>query len=154
MALRNYAYDYEEYKKVDKKPTIKLLKNKNINKNVKSKASKSSLVFATLCIFTMLVVINFRYNIISEKNLTVQRLEMAQVEAEGLLTAAEVEYSKMVDIVEVEAYAKQQLGMQEPEKSQMVYLGSDYNRQIVSNDSQGFFSSIVNSVKQMISEIF
>ena len=154
MALRNYAYDYEEYKKVDKKPTIKLLKNKNINKNVKSKASKSSLVFATLCIFTMLIVINFRYNIISEKNLTVQRLEMAQVEAQGLLTAAEVEYSKMVDIVEVEAYAKQQLGMQEPEKSQMVYLGSDYNRQIVANDSQGFLGELINSVKQMISEIF
>jgi len=154
LALRNYAYDYEEYKKVDKKPTIKLLKNKNINKNVKSKASKSSLVFATLCIFTMLIVINFRYNIISEKNLTVQRLEMAQVEAQGLLTAAEVEYSKMVDIVEVEAYAKQQLGMQEPEKSQMVYLGSDYNRQIVANDSQGFLGELINSVKQMISEIF
>jgi len=154
LALRNYAYDYEEYKKVDKKPTIKLLKNKNINKNVKSKASKSSLVFATLCIFTMLIVINFRYNIISEKNLTVQRLEMAQVEAQGLLTAAEVEYSKRGDIVEVEAYAKQQLGMQEPEKSQMVYLGSDYNRQIVANDSQGFLGELINSVKQMISEIF
>lgn len=154
MALRNIAYDYEDYKKVEKKPRIKLIKNKNIKKNVKVKANRVSLVFATLSIFAMLVVVNYRYNIISEKNLKVQRLEMAQVEAEGLLTAAEVEYSRMVDIVEVEAYAKQQLGMQEPEKNQMVYLGSDYDKQYISNDTQGFFSSIINTVKQMISEIF
>lgn len=150
MALRNYAYDYEEEKKVK----VKLIKNKNLNKNIKTKANKSSLVLATLCIFSMLVILNYRNNIISEKNLTVQRLEMDQVEASSLLTAAEVEYSKMVDIVEVEAYAKQQLGMQEPEKSQMVYLGSNYNKQIVTNDAQGFFEGVVNSVKQMISEIF
>jgi len=154
MALRNYAYDYDLEKKLEKKTTIKLIKNKNFSKNVKSKANRASLVFATLCIFAMLVVINYRYNIISEKNLRVQRLQIAQVEAEGLLTAAEVEYSKMIDIVEVEAYAKQQLGMQEPEKNQMIYLGSEYNKQIVKNDSEGFFSNLLNDVKQKISEIF
>lgn len=154
MALRNYAYDYEEYRKEDKRPNIKLIKNKNVSNKSKNKVSKVSLVFSTLCIFAMLVIISYRYNLISEKNLTVQRLEMSQIEAEALLTAAEVDYSKMVDIVEVEAYAKQQLGMQEPEKSQMVYLGSDYNKPIVANNTQGFFSNLLNSVKQKISEIF
>ena len=154
MALRNYAYDYDDYKKVEKKPTVKLIKNKNIKRIAKAKANRSSLVLTTLCIFAMLIVINYRYNIISEKNLTVQRLEMSQVEASALLTAAEVEYSKMVDIVEVEAYAKQQLGMQEPEKSQMVYLGSDYNKQTLANNAEGFLSNLVNNLKQKISEIF
>ena len=90
MALRNYAYDYDDYKKVEKKPTVKLIKNKNIKRIAKAKANRSSLVLTTLCIFAMLIVINYRYNIISEKNLTFQRFEMSQVEASALLTAAEV----------------------------------------------------------------
>ena len=155
MALGNFAYDYNSQRKVkeEKGPSIRLIRNTNASKKRKAKASRASLVFTTLCIFAMLVVINYRYNIISEKNLTVQRLEIAQTEAAALLTNAEVEYNKMVDIVEVEAYAKQQLGMQEPEKSQMVYLASDYEKQVVA-DSGNFITKIVDQIKQKINDIF
>ncbi|MBR5228107.1 MAG: hypothetical protein IKV94_05690 [Clostridia bacterium] len=155
MALGNFAYDYNSQRKekVEKGPSIRLIRNTNASKNRKAKASRASLVITTLSVFAMLVVISYRYNIISEKNLTVQRLEIEHTEAAALLTNAEVEYNKMVDIVEVEAYAKQQLGMQEPEKSQMVYLASDYEKQVIS-DSGNFITKIVDDIKQKIKDIF
>ena len=156
MAQSSVAYDFEPAKKtkVTKKPEFKIIKNKNLNKHKAHKSSKTSLVISTLLIFAMLIIINYRYNIISEKNLTVQRLQMAETEANALLTNAEIEYSKMVDIVEVEAYAKQQLGMQEPEKSQMVYIGSSYAENTISDSSENGISGIINTIKQKINEIF
>lgn len=154
MALRAYDFEPERKQKETKKVQFKVIKNKNVNKNKAKKANKTSLVITTLLIFGMLIVINYRYNIISEKNLEVQRLQIAEAEANALVTNAEIEYSKMVDIVEVEAYAKQQLGMQEPEKSQMVYVGSEYNGKSVTGATQSGISNIINTIKQKISEIF
>lgn len=154
MALRAYDFEPERKQKETKKIQFKVIKNKNVNKNKAKKANKTSLVITTLLIFGMLIVINYRYNIISEKNLEVQRLQIAEAEANALVTNAEIEYSKMVDIVEVEAYAKQQLGMQEPEKSQMVYVGSEYNGKSVTGATQSGISNIINTIKQKISEIF
>lgn len=156
MAQANTAYDFEPAKKVKdtKKPEFKVIENKNLNKTKARKANKTSLVVATLLIFAMLVVVNYRYNIISEKNLTVQKLLMEEAEANALLTNAEIEYSKMVDIVEVEAYAKQQLGMQEPEKSQMVYVSSEYTGRTNSISSESGFAHVINIIKQKINEIF
>lgn len=155
MALRNYVYDFEQVKEEKKtKENIKLVKNKNVKKVQQKKANRTSLIVTLFAIFTMLIVINYRYNIISEKNLTVQRLQISETEAQALLTNAEIEYNKMVNIVEVEAFAKQQLGMQEAEKSQMVYLSSDYGKQVVVNSTDNFFVKIVNNIKQKINEIF
>lgn len=154
MALRAYDFEPERKQKETKKVQFKVIKNKNVNKNKAKKANKTSLVITTLLIFGMLIVINYRYNIISEKNLEVQRLQLEEAEANALVTNAEIEYSKMVDIVEVEAYAKQQLGMQEPEKSQMVYVGSEYNGKSVTGATQSGISNIINTIKQKISEIF
>lgn len=154
MALRAYDFEPERKQKETKKVQFKVIKNKNVNKNKAKKANKTSLVITTLLIFGMLIVINYRYNIISEKNLEVQRLQLEEAEVNALVTNAEIEYSKMVDIVEVEAYAKQQLGMQEPEKSQMVYVGSEYNGKSVTGATQSGISNIINTIKQKISEIF
>lgn len=156
MAQSNVAYDFEPAKKVKdtKKPEFKVIKNKNLKKIKARKANKTSLVVTTLLIFVMLVVVNYRYNIISEKNLTVQKLQIAESEAAALLTNAGIEYSKMVDIVEVEAYAKQQLGMQEPEKSQMVYVGSNFDGKKVSSSTNSGITSVIDTIIQKINEIF
>lgn len=156
MAQSNVAYDFEPVKKVKetKKPEFKVIKNKNLKKAKARKANKTSLVVTTLLIFAMLVVVNYRYNIISEKNLTVQKLQIAESEAASLLTNAGIEYSKMVDIVEVEAYAKQQLGMQEPEKSQMVYVGSNFDTKTVSSSTNSGIASVIDTIIQKINEIF
>lgn len=156
MAQLNVAYDFEPAKKVKstKKPEFKVMKNKNLKKIKARKANKTSLTVSTLLIFAMLVVVSYRYNIISEKNLTVQKLQIAETEANDLLTNAEIEYSKMVDIVEVEAYAKQQLGMQEPEKNQMVYIGSEYDGKTISNSSKSGETGVIDTIIQKINEIF
>lgn len=156
MAQTNVAYDFEPAKKVKdtKKTEFKVIKNKNLKRIKARKANKTSLIVSTLLIFVMLVVVNYRYNVISEKNLTVQKLQIAETEAASLLTNAEIEYSKMVDIVEVEAYAKQQLGMQEPEKNQMVYVGSEYDGKKVSDSSESGATSVIDTIIQKINEIF
>lgn len=151
MALRDYAVDYEDYRKPQKQNKFKIIKN---NKKSKvHKANKASLVLSLFSVFSMLVIISYRYNIISEKNLEVQRLQISEEEVNAILTNSEVDYSKMVDITSIEAYATQQLGMQEPEKSQIVYLSGNYDTQYVAN-SNNVFANFVNNVKQKINEIF
>lgn len=153
MALRNLAMDFEPAKKQTRKPKIKVISNKG--KKVHAKvSSKTSLILSTLCVFSMLIILNYRYNLISEKNLTVQRLEIREDEVGALLTNSEIDYKKMVDISQVEAYAKQQLGMQEPEKNQMVYVGSNYKKQVVMGNNNGLLGNIISQIKQKINEIF
>ena len=66
VAQRKYLYDLSvPVKKTVKKQEekFKLIKNKNIN----IKSNKATLVLTTLAIFAMLMIVTYRYNLISEK---------------------------------------------------------------------------------------
>jgi len=152
-AARKYLYDLSlpEKKTVQKEEKFKLIKNTNKNS---IKTNKATLVLSTLMIFTMFMVITYRYNVISEKNLEVQQLKEDLEVAKSELATSAIALEQVMDVNYVESYAKQQLGMQKPEKSQLIYVnmeGSDTVSKVTENN---VFSELAQKVKSMIEKVF
>lgn len=128
---------------------------KNANKNVKSKKNSVSLFLFILCGFGMAMIITYRFNLINEKNLEVQKLKSELVTAEATLTGSQIEVEQKTDINKIEAYAKQQLGMQKPDKNQTIYVDTSENVEKVEvENSTTFFGNIVDSIKNFTRNIF
>jgi len=153
-AARKYLYDLSlpEKKTIQKEEKFKLIKN--TNKNNISKTNKATLVMATLIIFAMFMVITYRYNVISEKNLQVQKLKEDLVIAKSELATSEIALEQVMDVNYVESYAKQQLGMQKPEKSQLIYVNMDSEDTVNKLSSSNMFNELAQKVKSMIEKVF
>lgn len=159
-STKNLAYDLsydEDYvstspkklNEINKSKTISYAKSQgtisNINTQIKNKiASKNkvALIGTVLLISGLFGTLSYRYNLISEKNLQIQRLNIELNDVQAELTNAEIALSGMVDIEEIEAYAKQQLGMKEMSKNQIVYVETDTNTSIISPDKENLFEKI------------
>jgi len=161
IADRAYAYDLSvpeiapDY--MPNKKDFKIIKaprkveNTNNSKKIKAQPkSKLSLVLSVVALFTMAIVISYRYNLISEKNLEVQRLKMDQVVANSELATTEVAIERIIDKDTVESYAKQQLGMQKPEKSQIVYINSNYETKVEQVSEKNIFEKGLEKLKNLI----
>lgn len=163
IANKAYAYDLSvpEFKpdytpdtrdfRIIKNPNAQ--RNKQVGKFQKHKAqpkSKLSLVLSVVAIFTMLIVISYRYNVISEKNLELQRLKMEQTNVNSVLATTEIAVEQIIDKDTVEAYAKQQLGMQKPEKSQIVYINSEYDTKVEQVANKNILEKGLNKLKNLI----
>ncbi len=130
-------------------------KNKIARKNAVKKKKNLSMVAFILTGFMMAMVVTYRFNIISEKNLEAQNLkdELSNVEASLLISQIDVEQS--TDLNEIEAYAKQKLGMQKPDKNQTIYIDTTNTTSTVEVDeSTNFISSLIESIKDFINKIF
>lgn len=161
IANRAYAYDLEVPKKKEEyketKNEFKLIKFPVI-KNVVGKAqgiktrpkTKVSLILSVVTLFAMLIVLSYRYNVISEKNLELQRLNIEAGNVNSILATTQVEVDQIIDKDTVEAYAKRQLGMQKPEKSQLVYINSDYETKVESINDGNIISNVVEKLKDII----
>ena len=137
--------------KIIKNP--KKVQNQNVNNSKKIKArpkSKLSLILSVVSLFVMALVVSYRYNLISEKNLELQRLKMEQVVANSELATTEVAIDRIIDKNTVESYAKQQLGMQKPEKSQIVYINSNYQTKVEQIDTKNIFEIGIEKLKNLI----
>lgn len=122
-------------------------KNFAINLQIKKRLavkSKVAVLGTILLISGLFGILSYRYNVISEKNLKIQRLNIALNEVRTELTNAEIALSIMVDIEEIEAYAKQQLGMKEMSKNQIVYVETDTTTSIMSPDEETLQDKIAN----------
>jgi len=163
IADKAYAYDLSvpeivpEYKpskkdfRVVKSPKKAQSHNSSNVKKIKAHPkSKLSLIISIVMLFTMAIVTSYRYNVISEKNLQVQRLKMEQVTTNSELATTEVAIDKIIDKDTVKSYAKQQLGMQEPEKSQMIYINSNYETKVEEVSGTNIFEKIIDKVKNLI----
>lgn len=152
-AARKYLYDLSlpEKKTIQKEEKFKLIKNTNKNNIVQNKAT---LVLSTLIIFAMFMVITYRYNVISEKNLGVQQLKEDLVVAKAELATSEIALEQVMDVNYVESYAKQQLGMQKPEKSQLIYVNMDSEDTVSKVTEKNVFSELAQKVKSMIEKVF
>lgn len=160
---RAYAYDLSvpeivpEYMpnkkdfKIVKTPKKVTKTNANNVKKTKVKPqSKLSLVLSVVALFAMALMISYRYNLISEKNLRLQRLKMEQTTANSELATTEVWADRIIDKDTVESYAKQQLGMQKPEKSQIVYINSNYETKVEKVDTKNIFEIGIEKLKNLI----
>lgn len=147
----NYMPNKKDFKIVKSPKKVQTRINKNTVKKVNLKTtSKLSLILSVVALFTMAIVTSYRYNLISEKNLEMQRLKMDQVVANSELATTEVAVKSIIDKENIESYAKQQLGMQKPEKSQIVYINSNYETKVEKMDTQNFFENILGTVKKII----
>lgn len=153
-AARKYLYDLSlpEKKTIQKEEKFKLIKN--TNKNSIYKTNKVTLVLSTLIIFSMLMVITYRYNVISEKNLGVQKLKEDLVVAKSELATSEIALEQVMDVNYIESYAKQQLGMQKPEKSQLIYVNMESEDTVSKVTASNMFSEFAQKVKSMIEKVF
>ena len=163
IADKSYAYDLSVPEilpgHIPSKKDFKIIKtpkkelNKNINSVKKAKTkpkSQLSLILTVVSLFTMALAISYRYNLISEKNLELQRLKIEQVTANSELATTEVAIDRIIDKDTVESYAKQQLGMQKPEKSQIVYINSNYETKVEEMDTKNIFEQGLEKLKQII----
>lgn len=153
-AARKYLYDLSlpEKKTIQKEEKFKLIKN--TNKISISKTNKATLVLSTLIIFAMFMVITYRYNVISEKNLQVQNLKNDLVVAKSELATSEIALEQVMDVNYVESYAKQQLGMQKPEKSQLIYVNMESSDTVNKVSASNMFGELAQKVKGMIEKVF
>ncbi len=159
IANRAYAYDLEVPKKKEEnlpdKKDFKLIKN-TVKKlqtasNIKAKKkSKLSLVLSVVAMFTMLIILSYRTNVISEKNLELQKLNIKADNINAVLATTEVEVSREIDKDKIETYARQQLGMQKPDKSQLVYINSNYETKVESINEGNIVSKVVDKLKDII----
>lgn len=146
---RNLAYDLNRFEVAPKKikePEFKVIKSK---KQAVKPRSKVSLVVTAISIFAMLIVISYRYNLISEKNLEVQRQNVILEDATSILATTEINAEQNSNLHYIESYAKQQLGMQKPEKSQIVYINANYDSEVKSLEEQNIFSKLADSIKNI-----
>ena len=162
IANKLQAYDYNEQEvEYDFSKNFKVLKGKNkpaldkITKaNNKTKVNhKLSLIITTLVIFTMLFIVSYRYNVISEKNLKLQRLNIEETGVNASLLDKEVKVNQNIDMNYIESYAKQQLGMQKPEKSQMVYINTNYESKVETINKTNTLTKVVEKIETFIYNI-
>ena len=154
LAEKKYLYDLSLPEKKIKTNEEKFKLIKNTNKNTISKKNRATLVLTTLLVFTMLMVITYRYNVISEKNLQVQNLKEDLEVAKSELATTQIAVEKVMDINYVESYAKQQLGMQKPEKSQLIYVNMENEESIQKLSAKNMITNFIEKVKGVINDIF
>lgn len=155
VAEKKYLYDLSlPEKKTSKKQQDKFKLIKNTNKNTISKTNKATLVLTTLAIFTMFMVITYRYNVISEKNLHVQQLKDDLVVAKSELATTQIAMEELMNEAEVESYAKQQLGMQKPEKSQLIYINMENEESVQKISANNVITSLIEKIKSVIKDNF
>lgn len=119
-----------------------------IKRQQEQRRKNASMVAFILCAFAMSVTIIYRYSLINEKNLEVQKLinnlEIVASEA----ATSQIAVDQNTDLNAIEAYAKQQLGMKKADGSQTVYIDtSESINKIQVNQETTFMEKIINYIK-------
>ncbi len=108
----------------------------------------ASMVAFILCGFTMSVIITYRFGLINEKNLMVQKLEKDLEVVSSQASTAQIEVDQNTDLNSIEAYAKQQLGMQKADSSQTVYIDTSQElNKVQVNQEASIIEKIINYIK-------
>lgn len=158
-----YAYDYEMGTAVKKKeeydvPKRVVKQRKNVVKQAKPKQisnkAKVSTILWILSMFALLMILIYRFNIINEKNLQVQSLKKELLATQASVANAQVEVEQSIDLNKIEAYAKQQLGMQKPDKNQMIYIDNSNSNSVQTQNSTTMINKVLDKVKQIINQVF
>ena len=155
---QEYENTYEEgYYDIEKIDTRK--KNRPVGKvkfEKKSKEKNKLAIMATIfAFFFMTMIITYRYNLINERNLEVIRLKSELESTEAVLANVKIEVERNTDLNEIEAYAKQQLGMQKPDKNQTVYVdtSSTIKSVKVEEDNATIINKVIDIVREFIENI-
>lgn len=157
---KTYGYNYYESGSAarkleytqEKKTKTSSKKNVSIHKKTKN---RTSAVVVILSMFAMTLILIYRYNIINEKNLRSQNLSNELTKTEAALLTSQIEVEQNTDLNNVEAYAKQKLGMQKPDKNQTIYVDtSKTSNSVELQTDTTFIQKITDSVGNFINKIF
>ena len=164
MPARKIYEDYYETGSTAKKRQLDTIyeekSNRKTGKNVvnrpKLKRKSNILIFSfILTAFAMTMLITYRFNLISEKNLKAQELKDELNSVEAALLNSQIDVEQNTNLDEIEAYAKQKLGMQKPDKNQTVYIDtSDSTAEVEEGESLNFIEKIIEQIKDFINKIF
>ena len=164
MPSRKIYEDYYETGSTAKKRQLDTIyeekSNRKTGKNVvnrpKLKRKSNILIFSfILTAFAMTMLITYRFNVISEKNLKAQELKDELNSVEAALLNSQIDVEQNTNLDEIEAYAKQKLGMQKPDKNQTVYINtSDSTAEVEEGESLNFIEKIIEQIKDFINKIF
>lgn len=161
-AKRNYGYGYYEVgstaRKIEYISNDRKNRRKTANKKPKAQAkakTRVSSVVMIVCVFIMALVLVYRYNVINEKNLKSQSLASDLTKAESALVTSQIEVEKNTDLNEIEAYAKQKLGMQKPDKSQTIYVDTSKTNNLVEIQNKStFIQKIEKNISNFLDKLF
>lgn len=144
---------------------LKLERQASVKKNVKtvkrtrkvSAAAKRKSAFTNfLCIIAitaMAFCMLYRYAQITEKSSQVALLKNELEEAESAIVQKQFELERSVDLKTIESVAISRLGMQTPDKQQIVYIDMK-NEDFVEVDEKpvisGVFGSIISSITKLV----
>ena len=163
LAVKKYYDDYDydfntdstARKKQEQYYVKKINNTKSGTKSIQfSNKAKKSTILSILFMFSLSIILVYRFNIISEKNYQIQDLQKQLSTSQAIETGSQVSVEQSLDLNSIEAYAKQKLGMQKPGKNQIIYIDNSIKGQVQSNNSQSFFNNVLNKTKNLIKQIF
>lgn len=146
-SAKKYEYQ-EDYSKAKRNNARKVVKKTAVNEKIRIKT-----VFIISCLFVMFMIITYRFNVISESNLTLQNLKIELDRVQSNLASTEMSVEQSTDLTKIEAYAKQKLGMQKPDKNQVIYIDTSKDTNIVKDDNISFVDEIIENIKGYINKI-
>lgn len=117
----NYVYgtaaEKIEYDVYEQNEVLKEKRRMRNNAKVKWKA-----VFGIIAIFSLCLVLMYRYALITEMGLTATRSEKEYNQIKDENSRLRVEIEKQTDINTIRKIAEDKLGMHKPDKNQIVYI--------------------------------
>ena len=132
-------------KKVRKK---KIDKEQELRRQKAQRRKNVSMVTFVLCAFSMSLIITYRFNIINEKNLEVQGLISKLQTVSSEVATSQILVDQNTNLEQIEAYAKQQLGMKKADSSQTVYVDtSETINKIQVNQETTIIDKIISYIK-------
>ncbi len=138
-----------------KKVTSKNKKKQSKKMQAKIRRHNASTVAFILAGFAMSMIIIYRFNIINEKNLMSQSLKKELEQVESSVASAQMQVEQNTDLNKIEAYAKQQLGMQKPGKNQTIYVDtSEASRVVSTKQDTTILERLINFIRNAIKDIF
>lgn len=158
MPARKLYEDYYQTSSLAKKVEVsskKIDNNSKIEKKSIKAQNKMALFPFILGIFVMTLILSVRYTTINEKNVESMSLKSELEKSEAALFNAKIAVEQSTDLDKIEAYAKQQLGMQKPTKNQIIYVDTSEDIGTVEIvKSKNVFSEVKSNILNFINNIF
>ncbi len=143
-AARKLYYEEQEEKQRVVKRSVKQ-SQKKVEMTLKSKVS---LILSVLTVFSAFMIIIYRSNMISEANLKVIKLKSELADVTSDLSLAMMNIEQGQNLSYIEAYAKQKLGMQKPDKNQIIYVDTSTVEKVDVVGSNNDANRVLDSIKK------
>lgn len=146
---------YYDYNYTSTAPLEEVKRSVKTNTKVlkKSKIHAKTILYI-LAVFVLFMATVYRTNLITEKNMSVIKLKSELESVDSKLAHSKIKLEQNTNVKEIEAYAKQKLGMQKPDKNQIVYVDSSKQSSVIVKEDATFFDKVLNKANEFIKKIF